>query len=285
MTNESSYYDLEFFSKIDNENSILHPSNLSRLRAAVQHANLQFAGQMRQYGSKFKVIDGPPELTELEEKEADDFVFTKYYQQAESSQLMQSHQEAVKWVRHILERSRGRELPGNFNPAIIGQLFREQSTHWAVLATDHVDKVADLCDSFVEQLLRTISTPDVYTKIYANIVEPELKARTERAHHELAQIIKDKNGEPITYNHYYTTTIQKLRAQKLRRKFQDFMDEQGHTTEDDDGDVRTSFDTTSLLQAMSSTAVEEDMDKFSAEDALICHLAYYKVSYIAFFTL
>ncbi|PSK54726.1 Interferon-induced GTP-binding protein Mx2 [Elsinoe australis] len=272
----SGYYELDFFSQIDNEASILHPSNVSRLRAAVQHANLQFASQMRQYGSKFKVVDGPPEITELEEKEAKNFHFTKYYKRAESSQLVQSHQEAVKWVRHILERSRGRELPGNFNPAIIGQLFREQSINWASLATDHVGKVATLCDSFVQKLLRSITTPDVFTKIYTNIVEPELKARSDRAHDELSKIIKDKNGDPITYNHYYTSTIQKMRAQKLERKFKDFMEKKGSTTTDLCGDRQTSFNTASLVQAMSDTVVEEDMVKFSAEDALICHLAYYK---------
>lgn len=233
---------------------------------------------MRQYGSKFKVVDGPPELAELDEKEAKDFTFAKYYENVKSSQLVQSHQEALKWVQRILERSRGRELPGNFNPAIIGQLFREQSTLWSSLAADHVDNVADICNTFVEQLLRSIATPDVYTKIYTNIIEPELKKRTDRAHHELSQIIKDKNGDPITYNHYYTTTVQKMRAKKQERKVKDFINQNGSPQSGYPSGTRMTFDTASLIEAMNDTAIEQNMDTFTAQDALICHMAYYKVS-------
>ncbi|PNS15047.1 Interferon-induced GTP-binding protein Mx2 [Sphaceloma murrayae] len=267
----SGHYETEFFSKIDSKQPILHVKNLTRLRAAVQHANLQFAAQMRQYGSKFKVVDGPPEMAELEDKEAHDFSFVQYYKDAETSQLVQSHSEALKWVQDILERSRGRELPGNFNPDIIGQLFRQQSIKWATLAADHVEKVSDLCASFVEQLLKTLTAPDVFTKVMTNIVEPELKNRTERAHAELKRVIEDKDGNPITYNHYYTTTIQKMRVKKQERQTKQLMDKLSDTQ----GGVNLS-DTNELLNALNNAPIQQDMDKFSAEDALICHLAYYK---------
>ncbi|KAF2227464.1 P-loop containing nucleoside triphosphate hydrolase protein [Elsinoe ampelina] len=272
----AGHYELEFLSKIDHKQPVMHKSNVVRLRAAVQHANLQFAGQMRQYGSKFRVVDGPPEFSEMEEKEKDSFTLAKYYKEAESFQLVQSHSEALKWVQEILERSRGRELPGNFNPAMIGQLFREQSQPWQQLAAAHVDKVVDLCTSFVEQLLRSITTEDVYNKVLQNIVQPELKARADRAHEELMEIVKDKNGDPITYNHYYTTTIQKMRAKMQERKVDALLREKGRQGTDFQGGPITSFPTQALVKMMSEVTTENDMDKFSAEDALICHMAYYK---------
>ncbi len=35
-----------------------------------------------------------------------------------------SKPRAMDWVRGVLVRTRGKELPGNFNPLLVGELFR-----------------------------------------------------------------------------------------------------------------------------------------------------------------
>ncbi|KAF4554325.1 Dynamin central region-containing protein 4 [Elsinoe fawcettii] len=267
----AAHYELSVLSNIDHNVSAMHKNNVIRLRAAIQYADLQIATQMRQYGSKFKVVDGHDELMAMGEKEDKSFSFAKYYKDAEAFQLVQSHSEAVKWVQNILERTRGRELPGNFNPAIIGQLFREQSSPWAQLATDHIDQVMILCKHFVELVLKSVTTDDVFSKVFSNIVEPALQSRSERAHAELARILEDKNGDPITYNHYYVTTIQNMRTKKQERKVQELVKKNSSNYRDN----QIIVDTKTLSQALMETSVEQDMDKFSAEDALVCHMAYY----------
>jgi hypothetical protein len=37
---------------------------------------------------------------------------------------------ALDLVRQVLIRTRGKELPGNFNPLLVGELFWEQSSKW-----------------------------------------------------------------------------------------------------------------------------------------------------------
>lgn len=50
-------YEHNFFGSLDPELAVDHESNMRRLRAVVQHLNLQFAGTMRQYGHKHQVND------------------------------------------------------------------------------------------------------------------------------------------------------------------------------------------------------------------------------------
>lgn len=41
-----------------------------------------------------------------------------------------SRKDAIEWVRQLLIKSRGRELPGSFNPLLVGELSRDQSVNW-----------------------------------------------------------------------------------------------------------------------------------------------------------
>lgn len=52
---------------------------------------------------------------------------------------------AIDWVKRTLERSRGYELPGTFQPLLISQLFWEQSQPWEKIAYHHISTVASAC--------------------------------------------------------------------------------------------------------------------------------------------
>jgi len=56
-----------------------------------------------------------------------------------------SKSRAMDWVREVLVRTRGKELPGNFNPLLVGELFWEQSSKWQKMAEHHIEDVADVC--------------------------------------------------------------------------------------------------------------------------------------------
>jgi hypothetical protein len=86
----------------------------------------------------------------------------------------------------------------------------------------------------------------------------------------------------MTYNHYYTTTIQKIRQEKyggalirlsgeaevsVERK--NYLPGPGYTTQ--------KYIDPQKLREQVDGYIEQNMDKFSAEEALDCHLAYYKV--------
>lgn len=47
----------------------------------------------------------------------------------------------IDHIYHLMKRTKGRELPGTFNPMIVSDLFLEQSTPWEAIARSYVDKV------------------------------------------------------------------------------------------------------------------------------------------------
>ena len=248
---------------------------MRRLRAAVQHLNLQFASQMRQFSHKFRIWatddaagtnakDDLPEPKLLEENA-----------EAQSMQKVLSRKDAVAWVKDLLVRTRGRELPGNFNPLLMSQLFWEQSEHWKELAQAHIDRVNALCTALVHTAIDHVVFQDVSRRLQALKLDDALKLRCADAVHELDLLIGDKQRPPITYDPSYTATVQESRARKTKAKFDALMNQAKVNVPV--GNEQKAYINPEVLQNVLKELTEPDMDKPSAEDALDSQLAYYKV--------
>ncbi|TAQ90934.1 hypothetical protein B7494_g709 [Chlorociboria aeruginascens] len=131
-----------------------------------------------------------------------------------------SKKAALKWVRSGLVRTRGKELVGNFNPLLIGELFWEQASHWHSLATSHVEAVSDICTQFLSHLLARKSPADIKARIWSSQILDAVKCRRAAAFKELDLIMEDVGSYPINYNHYYTDTVSKRRDERQRKVMQ-----------------------------------------------------------------
>lgn len=146
------------FFKIDNKEPFesSSPASLRRLRAMIQKLNTAFSEEMTDFGAKFAIISddksGEDETSERCGKlEIDELRFqTASTPTSEAPKL--SHfsidapssmttSEATEWVKQAMERSRGRELTGNFNPLLVGELFWEQSSKWIKSASEYAEMV------------------------------------------------------------------------------------------------------------------------------------------------
>lgn len=122
-----------------------------RLRSVTQNLNISFSETMRLKGHQMEFLPEPgPEKKEEEEEEPEPEEEAEIsYQNPEPSPSHVprkiSSLDALVWVKGILSRSRGRELPGNFNPLLISELFWEQSCQWEILAQDHVENIWEVC--------------------------------------------------------------------------------------------------------------------------------------------
>ncbi|KAK4964069.1 hypothetical protein LTR66_012493 [Elasticomyces elasticus] len=297
------HYEDKYFGPVLSNEPVDHANNTQRLRAVVQYSNLQFARQMRLYGAKFRIIDrrdnttSPPEAENSDEEDETDTPSAatsaaeaensgkenekespsnQAYDEVKSLQSTKTREQAIAWVHEILQRSRGRELPGNFNPMLISQIFWQQSEPWKALASTHVDRIAKYCAVFIETLLPHLGSPEVSQQIKIYKVKPALERRCKRAHAELANIIDDKQRHPITYNHYYTTTIQKLRNKKNAETMEKLTKKLGREIYTKTNNLVHHVDTTALIRNVADGALELDMDKFSAQEALDCGTSYYK---------
>ncbi|KAF2183123.1 hypothetical protein K469DRAFT_728181 [Zopfia rhizophila CBS 207.26] len=243
------YYDSPFFGSINTNAPINSMENIQRFRSVIQHLNLWFANNMRLRGHKYVVGAGPVE-------------------ESISSPLPKpktlTGPEIIEWVQKVLERPRGFELPGNFNAVTISQLFWEQSQPWEEIASKHIRKVACACKDFVYMVLKH-SAP---AEFLYRLTTKKSFARSPRT----------KARHPMTYNYYFTITIQKQRQRKYQRPRERATKESVTTVSVDSGfetGTRTLCDPVKMEEAMADS-IEQDMDKFSSEEAMDDQRACYK---------
>ncbi|KAL3455527.1 P-loop containing nucleoside triphosphate hydrolase protein [Aspergillus heterothallicus] len=62
----------------------------------------------------------------------------------------------IEWIRAIYRESHGTELPGTVNPAVLENLFRQQTAPWEAIATNYIQKVTNAVKVYNEKVLPTI---------------------------------------------------------------------------------------------------------------------------------
>ena len=285
----NGHYESEYFGKLNTQSDFGSTLHERRLRAAVQLLNVKFAKAMRKLGHKYKF----EELINIEDDGSDEDVDTPASdvdQDEEGSEVDSADSrptpkvlcssEALDWVRAVLICTRGRELPGNFNPLLIGDLFWEQSENWQSLAEDHLDDVSTLCSNFVIDLLGDICPVDVTSRVQTAIVEESLKTRLKAGEEELKKLLQDRKRYPMTYNHHYTMAIQRMRREKNGAEFEQSLKDATTTSQ--------MYDIHRNIVQVSKVDPEEvvrdfheklklDMDDHSCSDALDDLYAFYKV--------
>ncbi|KAF2798534.1 hypothetical protein K505DRAFT_371665 [Melanomma pulvis-pyrius CBS 109.77] len=278
------YYENSFFGAIDMDAEVDSTENVRRFRAVIQHLNIKFADDMRLRGHKYAVGMGPgdDDTDKADEEKAKQELAKVAELELTGKGIASSlpkpksltRQEAIAWVQKVLERSRGFELPGNFNPMLISQLFWEQSQPWEDIASEHINKVALICKDFVYMVLQHTAPDEFQGRLAGLSVDAALTQALTTCKDELRKIIADKRRHPMTYNHYFTTTLQKQRQRK-RQKITKDATEKSKMQMHYSGSYHTHYDPITLESAMAN-AFEQNMDKFSSEEALDNQRAYYK---------
>ncbi|KAL2043237.1 hypothetical protein N7G274_004297 [Stereocaulon virgatum] len=275
------HYEGEYFkSDLDSHFNVGSPATIRRLRAVIQYMNTEFAEDMRINGHTYQVdwSDNPKPVKPG----------LKLWKGLNKGKPRSSHQhpekidknEALEWVRYALDHTRGRELVGNFNPLLVGQLFWDQCWYWEDLAKVHLANVAEVCGKFLDILLEDKCPKDVASHLRSYLIEPALDNRKKLALRELEEIVKDVMSYPINYNHYYTQTVnerrQKRQKASLAKCIQDATNhkklpgcESHHTS--------ASVDIDRAIEVYSKN-IDPNMDNVSCEEALDCVFAIYEVS-------
>jgi GTPase SAR1 family protein len=268
-------YEGSFF-RYDSDTSFTPQSStaIRRLRAMVQKMNAEFSKNLRTTGHTY-FMDRSGDITSGELGEDAPLPPPNL-----SKPVTLSHTESLRWVIRAIIRNRGRELQGNFNPLIIGELFWEQSARWRSIATNHIEDVVDVCRLFLHDLLQELCPKDVQSRLSTSHIEEAVKSRCEAASKELAQIMEDLREHPINYNHYYTDTVDKCRVERECQSIvacvqKAAIDEPLPGCQSDHTSVRIDY---GRLREEYSQSRNPDMDISSCETALDGLIAIYKVS-------
>lgn len=267
----NGYYEGEYFQvHVDDHFSPDSPTSIRRFRAVIQHLNYHFTAEVGQNGPKYKispsVIKSNPSdmssgLSDIEPP------------------IELDRDEGVAWVARVLTRTRGKEPMGNYNPLVIGELFWELSYKWPIMARKHVERVFNVSKLFFDGLLQDQCPKDVHTRLSALKVSDALQERRQNALDEVDKLTADKHGFPMTYNHYYTDTIQKKQGDRMKSLLEKAIGQS--ITETHNPGCQSDHNSTNVdvnaVVALVYSSVNRDMVDYSCEHLLDCVLAMYKV--------
>lgn len=230
-----------------------------RLRSVIQNLNEEFAEQLNRQGNYRKIVEKKPQDNDLEE------------------QLSITRSEFINHIQQHMKRTRGRELPGTFNPMIIGELFQEQCSPWKDLTYQHILRTWEAVGEFLSLLTDYVADEATSVILFDKVISPALNQLKESLIKAGEKLVGSHlQGHPITYNHYFTENIQKIRADRrevaLRQTIMKFfrVDNLGKT------DLDGYYDLEGLVKLLLKFD-EPDMMRFASAEALDCMLAYYKV--------
>ncbi|KAJ5807942.1 Dynamin [Penicillium riverlandense] len=256
-----------------------------RLRAAIQSENEKFAEYMRTHGQRRKVVsnDGNNAFEAKSEEEEDVSEGGKLEgeerdKDGQTEELRVTKNQMSAWIKEMYHQSRGRELPGNYNPSLLQRLFHIQSSRWESISQRHLQSVVSLVTRFVDSALKFIVTD---TKVRDNLrrrITETLGQNAQKAHQELVRLVQDEQCHPITYNHYYTDNIQRARHDDAKARIKKSVDK---ASQMDWGGVfhfSNSPDEMNRLISALQARVEVNMVDRACSEALTDLNAYYKVA-------
>lgn len=240
-----------------------------RLRSKVFDLSNQFAADMRQKGQHRRV----PQWVHDEDLRS-------------NSKNEISEAAFIEETRAMLKYKRGRELPGLFNPLIIGDLFKEHSQPWEGLAKLHLHNVWSSVCYFLEMTIAYVSDEATAAGLWQEIIDPQMAERFINADAKLTEILAThRESDPMTWNHYFTSNLQSFRQQhqqgamlarlrNLARPPDPKTIVHNGSTIDELG--LGHYTLSNLVNAVINNQ-EMDMERYACSEALHCMKAYYKV--------
>ena len=241
-----------------------------RIRAVVQNLNQSFAEIMTQEGHYYTIIDS-----------SNDDSVQKRSQKVKTL----TRTQFLDRIEPLMKRTRGCELPGTFNPMIVSNLFLEQSRPWDVLAKNHIEQVAQAVTKFLKHLVAHIADSSTAGALFQTLVEPALDNIVEAAKRKTVELLAPhQQGHPITYNHYFTETVQNVKRDRSRVELTRIIQEvfqvqnvfQISSLDTPTYHRHDTKDYRPLLEALMEYN-NPDMNQYACSEALDCMQAYYKV--------
>lgn len=180
-----------------------------RLRAEIANGNTKFAEAMRTRGHRWEV----QEVTDHGESStvsSSNAFLTEPTSSGEVSPIPISRKGLIKHVLELQKTHRGLELPGTFQPALVGMLFREQASSWKSIVDRHVEDTYDFVKSFIESALHHVAHKETARLLLLHLIDPILEDRRKNLLAKVEEIIRPyTKGHPITLNTNYVSALLK----------------------------------------------------------------------------
>ncbi|KAI3097124.1 hypothetical protein CBS147333_9398 [Penicillium roqueforti] len=232
-----------------------------RIRAVSQNLNQKFTDNISHCGHFRHVIE------------------SQDHRSVSKRRVLLTRKDYIQLIETLLKKTRGRELPGTFNPLIVKDLFQEQCGPWEDLTHSHINAAWTAAREFLQHAVSYVADEATAKALLRKVILPAL----ENLRHALRKgseelLMPHQRGHPITYNHYFTETLQKTRADRQKEAFRKALQSYfGVDILSTSEPVVHAIDIQGLFNSLVQTTIP-DMTRFASEEALDCMLAYYKVA-------
>lgn len=232
-----------------------------RLRGVVQNTLSNFEETMRKNGHARTIL----ELEASADKPRRDAVGREKY---------------VDEVKDLMRKNRGCELPGTFNPLVVGELFAEQCQPWQMITDALEDEILQAVYRTTQAILGHIAVEETIESLLG-VINKDIEVLKADLHRKILEVSEPHyNGHPITYNHYLTENVQKIQAKRRKINVEDAVKKAFGLKDIATGQTRfdkITFDLPRLVDNLMGDT-EADMERHASSMAVDYMQAYYRVS-------
>ncbi|KAG6007965.1 hypothetical protein E4U21_005326 [Claviceps maximensis] len=231
-----------------------------RLRAMVQSLLTNFKDEMHESGCSKRLVD------------LDDDVDEDKVALSENEVLRCSF---VEETALRIDRNRGCELPGTFNPLIVGELFTEQCQPWEAISKSLASDLIDAVQTISHAILHYIAVEETADKLNG-FVSAFIHEIGEGMKTSFAHLLRPHQDlHPITYNCALTENVQKAQAERRKKKASARIATMYKAELQYNNQLRV---TQNHLVQLLSSETETDMKSYGSALAVDYMEAYYNVS-------
>jgi hypothetical protein len=251
---DGTYNDLFF------GDALSEPGYQKRIRAKVQNLNLDFAERITRRGHRREIVDYPSKTA------------------VPRGVTATTREEFMDHIQHLIRRTKGRELPGTFNPMVVADLFLEQSSPWEALARGHIENVWKAAKEFLSLTTTYVADAATSKALFQRIFEPTLNELLGTLNAKTTEVLTPhQKSHPTTYNYSFTEALQKVRSERSKDEYTRIIQDFFGTSSIESVYLNHSKDLRPLVAALMQRT-EPDINRFACSEALDCMEAYYKVA-------
>jgi hypothetical protein len=232
-----------------------------KLRAVVRNRLDDFKEEMHLNGQSQRIVDSDSE-------ESDDAKFSKATRIPRSQYLGE--------VTDLLKKSRGRELPGLFNPLIIADLFEQQSKPWQRIVSSLAEDILEATHQATQLMVEHVTASDVFLEVL-KFVRTKVEGLKLELDAKIRNALRSAMQPPITYNSQLTQNVQKAQQARNKREIKTLIREIFGRQTFEDVNRKMSLNPVQLVD-MLAQRLEPNMERFGSSMAVDYMEAYYKAS-------
>ncbi|EFX05112.1 dynamin family protein [Grosmannia clavigera kw1407] len=243
-----------FFQNVDTDHGYQQ-----RIRAVVQNLNTTFANDLLEKGRLHIINDGLAETPSSKD----------------AAQISRS--DYVDRIEAKMRRSKGRELPGLFDPMIVADLFREEAGPWEQLTRVHVRRVWRACKTFLKTVVEHVADTETCNALMQKIVDPQMANVMAVLEAKTGEILKSHQTiHPITYDNCFAEAARMIREDRKKAECASAVKKYFGVSTLDPRNVHV--DLSKLVDAIVEGITELNTNRQTASEALDYMESYYKVA-------